>query len=135
MNSPSLRSYRVVEALPSAQRTAAVNGAAFDCYYVANDPVTNAFIGWMSRAAIYVDQSAGSGNNGGNYLQVTVQGRHDGTDPWATLPQSAEIKITENGAAGYFASVAGPLLPEMRVVVSETGNADATFRIHVLLEA
>ena len=135
MNSPSLRSYRVVEALPSAQRTAAVNGAAFDCYYVANDPTTNAFIGWMSRAAIYVDQSAGSGNNGGNYLQVTVQGRHDGSDPWATLPQSAEIKITENGAAGYFASVAGPLLPEMRVVVSETGTADATFRIHVLLEA
>ena len=37
---------------------------------------------------------AGSGNNGGNYLQVTVQGRHEGSDPWATLPQSADIKIT-----------------------------------------
>lgn len=135
MNSPSLRSFKVIEALPSAQHTAAVDGAAFDCYYVSNDPTTNAFIGWMSRAAIFVDQSAGTGNNGGNYLQVTVQGRHEGSDPWATLPQSADIKITANAATGYFASVAGPLLPEMRVVVSETGTADATFRVHVLLEA
>lgn len=135
MNSPTLGSLKVVEALPSAQRTAAVDGDAFVTYHVQGDPGTNAYIGWFKNASIYVDQSAGSGNNGGNYLQVTLQGRHDGTDPWATLPQTADIKITENAATGYFARVQGPLLPELRIVVTETGVADATFRVHVALEA
>lgn len=129
------RAMRGIEAFPEAQVTASTNGNAFYTYFTKNDPVSEAYSGFFRKAAVFVDQSAGTGNNGGNYLQVTVQGRHDSTDPWATMPQSAEIKITENAATGYYASVEGPLLPEMRVVMTETGTADATFRIHVFLMA
>jgi hypothetical protein len=136
MNSPPLKAVKGIEAFPSAQVTAATTGAVFYSYYQRHEPPDdNTYSGWMSRAAVFVDQSAGSGNNGGNYLQVTVQGRHDSTDPWCTLPQSQEIKITENVATGYYAALVGPLLPEMRVNITETGTADATFRIHVFLEA
>lgn len=125
-----------IEAFPEAQVTGNTNGDAFITYYTQGEPpADNTYSGWFSRAAIFVDQSAGSGNNGGNYIQVTVQGRHDSTDPWATMPQSADIKVTENVATGYYASIAGPLLPEMRVVMTETGTADATFRVHVFLLA
>lgn len=134
MNSPTLGSLKMIEALAPLQRTGAVNGDAFNTYHVINDPGSNAYIGWFKNAAIFVDQSAGSGNNGGNYLQVTIQGRHDSTDPWATIPQVSEIKITENAATGYYSRVLGPLLPQLRLVVSETGTADATFRAHVALE-
>lgn len=136
MNAAPLGSVIGVEAFPEAQVTAATTGTAFYAYHSQGEPPgVNSYTGWMSRAAIFVDQSAGSGNNGGNYLQVTLQGRHTTNDPWATIPQSNDIKITENAAAGYYASVSGPLLPELRVNITETGNADATFRIHVFLEA
>lgn len=134
MNSPSLGSLKMIEALAPAQRTGAENGDPFNTYYVINDPNLNAYIGWFKNAAIFVDQSAGSGNNGGNYLQVTIQGRHEANDPWATIPQVSEIKITENAATGYYSRVLGPLLPQLRIVVSLTGTADATFRVHVALE-
>lgn len=125
-----------VEAFPEAQVTATTNGNVFYSYYTQGEPPSGfTYSGWFNRAAIFVDQSAGSGNNGGNYIAVTLQGRHGSTDPWATIPQSAEIKITENAATGYYASVTGPLLPELRVVMTETGTADATFRIHVFLQA
>lgn len=135
MNSPTLGSLKNIDALPLAQRTAAVDGAAVDAYYVKDDPVTGAYIGWFQDAAIFVNQTAGSGNNGGNYLQVTLQGRIDSDHAWATLPQSADIKITENAAAGYYARVDGPLLPQLRVVVTETGVADATFEVHLALQS
>jgi len=135
MNSPTLGSLKTVEALPLAQRTGATNGSTIIAYYVSNDPVTGAYIGWFQDAAIFVNQTAGSGNNGGNYLQVTLQGRINGDDTWATLPQSADIKITENAAAGYYARVEGPLLPELRIVVTETGVADATFEVHLALQS
>lgn len=135
MNSPTLGSLKTVEALPLAQRTAAVNGSAVNAYYVKDDPVTGAWIGWFQDLAIFVNQTAGSGNNGGNYLQVTVQGRIDSDHAWATLPQSADIKITENAATGYYARVEGPILPELRVAVSETGTADATFEVHLALQS
>lgn len=130
-----LGSMHAVEAFPEAQVTAATTGSVFYTYRQRLEPTADSYSGWFRQAAIFVDQSAGSGNNGGNYLQVTVQGRHDSTDPWATIPQSAEIKITENVATGYYATVSGPLLPEMRMNITETGVADATFRIHVFLLA
>lgn len=136
MNAAPLVAVKGVEAFPSAQVTAATTGSVFYSYHSQGEPPgANNYSGWMSRAAIFVDQSAGSGNNGGNYLQVTLQGRHDSTDPWATIPQTQEIKITENVATGYYAAVQGPLLPELRVNITETGTADATFRVHVFLEA
>lgn len=136
MNSPPLRSVKGIEAFPEAQVTGDTVGDIFYTYYTQGEPPGGfTYSGWFSRAAIFVDQSAGTGNNGGNYLSVTLQGRHNSTDPWATIPQSAEIKITENAATGYYASVSGPLLPELRINITETGVADATFRIHVFMEA
>lgn len=136
MNAAPLGSVRGIEAFPQAQVTGATTGSVFYAYYTQGEPpLSSTYSGWFGRAAIFVDQSAGSGNNGGNYLQVTLQGRHDSTDPWATIPQSAEIKITENVATGYYASVSGPLLPELRINITETGVADATFRVHVFMEA
>lgn len=135
MNSPTLGSLKTVHALDLAQRTGPVNGAAINAYYVKDDPVTGAWIGWFQDLAIFVNQTAGSGNSSGHYLQVTVQGRIDSDHAWATLPQSADIKITENAATGYYARVEGPILPELRVVVSETGTADATFEVHLALQS
>lgn len=134
MNSPTLGSLKMIEALASAQRTGPVNGDAFNTYHVIDDPNVNAYIGWFKNAAIFVDQSAGSGNNGGNYLQVTLEGRHEPNDPWAAIPQVTDIKLTANAATGYYSRVLGPLLPQLRIVVTETGTADATFRVHVALE-
>ena len=135
MNAAPLGAVYVAEAFPSQQVTASTNGDVFYSYQTKNDPGTNKYSGFMRSGAIYVSQSAGTGNNGGNYLQITLQGRHDSTDPWATIPQVSEIKITTNAATGYYSALLGPLLPEMRIVVTETGTADATFRIHVVLLA
>ena len=135
MNAAPLGAIKVVEAFPSAQVTAATDGSVFYTWRTKNDPETNMYSGWFRQAAIYVSQSAGSGNNGGNYLQVTLQGRHDDTDPWCDMPQPTDIKITANAAAGYYAAISGPILPEMRVHITETGTADATIRIHVVLLA
>ena len=79
--------------------------------------------------------TTGTGNNGGNYLQVTLEGRADSTHAWAVIPQVTEIKLTANTATGYYSAVNGPLLPELRVVVTETGVADATFEVHLALSA
>jgi|GEM_PF-2338863 len=135
MNSPTLGSLKNVDALPLAQRTGPVNGDVIKAYYVKDDPVTGAYIGWFQDAAIFVNQTAGSGNSSGQYLQVTLQGRIDSDHAWATLPQSQDIKITENTATGYYARVEGPLLPELRVQVTETGVADATFEVHLALQS
>lgn len=135
MNSPTLGSLKLIEALPLAQRTAAVNGDPVIAYYVSDDPVTGAYIGWFQDAGIFVNQTAGSGNSSGQYLQVTLQGRIDSAHAWATLPQSQDIKIIENVATGYYARVEGPLLPQLRVVVTETGAADATFEVHLALQS
>lgn len=135
MNAAPLGALYVAEAFPSQQVTASTNGSVFYAYQTYNDPSTNKYSGFFRMASIFVSQSAGSGNNGGNYLQITLQGRHNDTDPWATIPQTTEIKITANGETGYFSTVTGPLLPELRIVATETGVADATFRVHVALHA
>jgi hypothetical protein len=143
MDAPSLGGMRVVEAHPSAQRTASFEGNAFVAYRVKGDPVNNLsggyedYTGWFRNATVYVSQTAGSGNNGGNYLKIELQGRHDSTDPWVTytFANSGEIKITANASTGYYARVEGPLMPELRIIGTETGTADATFAVHVYLEA
>ena len=132
---PTLGSIKIVEALSLAQRTATVNGDLFKAYHISHDPVTDSWIGWFKEAGVFVNQTAGSGNNPGvNQFSVKLQGRIDSTHEWADLSMTA-IAITANGAAGYYAPVAGPILPELRVVATESGNADATFEVHVVLQA
>jgi len=135
MNAAPLGGMYVAEAFPSQQVTASTNGSAFYASQTVGDPGTNKYSGFFRMASIFVSQSAGSGNNGGNYLQITLQGRHTDDDPWATIPQTTDIKITANTATGYFSTVTGPLLPQLRIVATETGVADATFRVHVALHA
>lgn len=132
---PTLGSIKIVEALPLAQRTAGVNGDLFKAYHISNDPLTGAWIGWFREAGVFVNQTAGSGNNAGSHhLSVKLQGRIDSDHEWADLDMTA-IDITANGAAAYYELCAGPLLPEMRVVVTELGTADATFEVHVVMQA
>ena len=134
MNTPVLGSLKIVQALPSAQYTASTNGDMFKAYHIANDPMTGAYIGWFKSAAVYVTQTAGSGNNPGvNQMTVKLQGRIDSSHGWADMSMTA-IAVTANSAAQYFALVNGPLLPELRIVVTESGTADATFDVHVALQ-
>jgi hypothetical protein len=136
MQGPSFGSMKAVEALPDAQYTATTNGDAFTSFYTIDDPRLDLFTGYFRQAAVYVDQSAGSGNNPGvNQFTITLQGRHSSGDNWANIPLSSTIAITANGAAGYFATAEGPLPPYLRVVANESGNADATFQVHVYLLA
>ena len=135
MNAAPFGALYVAEAFPSQQVTASTNGSAFYASHTVGDPGTNKYSGFFRMASIFVSQSAGSGNNGGNYLQITLQGRHTDDDPWATIPQTTDIKITANTTTGYFSTVTGPLLPQLRIVATETGVADATFRVHVALHA
>jgi len=132
---PTLGSIKIVEALPLAQRTATVNGDLFKAYHISNDPLTGAWIGWFKEAGVFVNQTAGSGNNPGvNQFSVKLQGRVDSDHAWADLNMTA-IAVTANTATAYYGLCAGPLLPEMRVVATESGTADATFEVHVVLQA
>jgi len=127
---------KAVEALPDAQYTATTNGAAFTSFYTIDDPRLDLFTGYFRQAAVYVDQSAGSGNNpGSNQFTITLQGRHDTSGTWANIPLSTTLAITANAATGYFATAEGPLPPYLRVVATESGTADATFVVHVYLLA
>lgn len=136
MQGPLHGSMKHVLALPQAQRTDSANGDPFTSFYTIDDPVTDLYTGFFRQAAIYVDQSAGSGNNPGvNQFEVTLEGRHDDGDAWANIPLSSTIAITANAAAGYFATAEGPLPPYLRIVATESGTADATFHVHVYMLA
>ena len=136
MQGPMYGSMKAVMALPQAQYTATANGDPFTSYYTFDDPGVDYFTGFFRQASIYVDQSAGSGNNPGvNQFVITLEGRHDSNDAWANITLSSTIAITANGAAGYFATAEGPLPPFLRVVATESGTADATFHVHVYLLA
>jgi hypothetical protein len=132
---PTLGSIKIVDALPLAQRTATVNGDMFQAYHISHDPVTDSWIGWFKEAGVFVNQTAGSGNNPGvNQFTIKLQGRVDSSHGWADLSMTP-IAVTANSAAAYYALVAGPILPELRVVATESGTADATFEVHVVLQA
>lgn len=135
MNGPVFGVARVVEALPLAARTAAVNGDAFRSYWSKDDPQSGIYRGFFKDAGVFVNQTAGSGNNPGvNQFTVQLQGRVDSDHEWANLDMTA-IAITANGAAAYYELCAGPLLPELRVQVLESGTASATFEVHVVLQS
>ena len=135
MNGPMFGVIKTVDALPLAQRTASVDGDMFRCYWNQNDPQTDIYRGFFKDAGVFVNQTAGSGNNPGvNQFSVKLQGRIDSTHGWADLSMTP-IAITANGAAAYYALCSGPLLPEMRVVATESGTADATFEVHVILQS
>lgn len=136
MQGPLPGSMKAVEALPQAQYTASVNGDPFTSFYTIDDPEVDLFTGYFRRAAVYVDQTAGSGNNPGvNHITITLEGRHDANDNWANIALSTTLSIDANTAKGYFATAEGPLPPYLRVVGTETGTADATFHVHVYLLA
>lgn len=135
MNGPVFGVMKAVDALPLAQRTATVNGDMFRTYWTQNDPQERIYRGFFKDAGVFVNQTAGSGNNPGvNQFSVKLQGRIDDTHAWADLNMTP-IAITANTAAAYYALCAGPLLPEMRVVATESGTADATFEVHVVLQS
>lgn len=135
MNGPQFGVMKIVDALPLAQRTATANGSSFFSYWTKDDPQVGIYRGCFKDAGVYVNQTAGSGNNPGvNQFTVKLQGRVDPDHAWADLNMTA-IAITANTAAGYFALCSGPLLPEMRVVATESGTADATFEVHVVLQS
>lgn len=135
MNGPVFGVMKVVDALPLAQRTATTNGSAFYTYWTKDDPQSGIYRGYFKDAGVFVNQTAGSGNNPGvNQFSIKLQGRVDSDHSWADLSMTA-IAITANGAAGYYALCSGPLLPEMRVVATESGTADATFEVHVVLQS
>lgn len=135
MNGPEFGVMKVVDALPLAQRTETTNGDVFYSYWTKNDPQQKIYRGCFKDAGVFVNQTAGSGNNPGvNQFAVKLQGRVDSTHTWADLSMTP-IAITANGAAAYYALCAGPLLPEMRVVAEESGTADATFDVHVILQS
>jgi len=135
MNGPMFGVIKTVDALPLAQRTATANGAAFVAYWTKNDPQESIYRGFFKDAGVFVNQTAGSGNNPGvNQFAVKLQGRIDSDHAWADLSMTP-IAVTANGAAAYYALCAGPLLPEMRVVATESGTADATFEVHVVLQS
>lgn len=135
MNGPVFGVMKAVDALPLAQRTATVNGDMFRTYWTQNDPQERIYRGFFKDAGVFVNQTAGSGNNPGvNQFSVKLQGRIDDTHAWADLSMTP-IAITANTAAAYYALCSGPLLPEMRVVATESGTADATFEVHVVLQS
>lgn len=135
MNGPMFGVAKVVEALPLVARTAAVDGDMFRTYWTLNDPQERIYRGFFKDAGVFVNQTAGSGNNPGvNQFTVKLQGRIDDTHGWADLDMTA-IAVTANGAAAYYELCTGPLLPEMRVQVLESGTANATFEVHVMLQS
>lgn len=135
MNGPVFGVMKAVDALPLAQRTATVNGDMFRTYWTSDDPQTRIYRGFFKDAGVFVNQTAGSGNNPGvNQFTVKLQGRVDSDHAWADLNMTP-IAITANTAAAYYALCSGPLLPEMRVVATESGTADATFEVHVILQS
>jgi hypothetical protein len=135
MNGPVFGVAKAVDALPLLQRTASANGDMFRSYWTLNDPQERIYRGFFKDAGVFVNQTAGSGNNPGvNQFTVKLQGRIDDTHGWADLSMTP-IAITANGAAAYYALCTGPLLPELRVVATESGNADATFEVHVMLQS
>lgn len=135
MNGPVFGVMKAVDALPLAQRTETTNGDMFRTYWTQNDPQERIYRGFFKDAGVFVNQTAGSGNNPGvNQFTVKLQGRVDSTHAWADLNMTP-IAITANTAAAYYALCSGPLLPEMRVVATESGTADATFEVHVILQS
>jgi hypothetical protein len=135
MNGPVFGVMKAVDALPLAQRTATTNGDMFRTYWTSDDPQTRIYRGFFKDAGVFVNQTAGSGNNPGvNQFTVKLQGRVDSDHAWADLNMTP-IAITANTAAAYYALCSGPLLPEMRVVATESGTADATFEVHVILQS
>lgn len=135
MNGPVFGVMKAVDALPLAQRTATTNGDMFRTYWTLNDPQERIYRGFFKDAGVFVNQTAGSGNNPGvNQFTVKLQGRVDSAHEWADLNMTA-IAITANSAAAYYGLCSGPLLPEMRVVATESGTANATFEVHVILQS
>lgn len=135
MNGPVFGVMKALDALPLAQRTETTNGDMFRTYWTQNDPQERIYRGFFKDAGVFVNQTAGSGNNPGvNQFTVKLQGRVDSAHEWADLNMTA-IAITANSAAAYYGLCSGPLLPEMRVVATESGTANATFEVHVILQS
>lgn len=118
--------------LASAQRTATATSDPLSIA-VNHDVFGNdAHTGYLEKGLVFVDQTAGAGNNGGNYFNITVETAINSSGPWLSVPLSAEIKVSANAAATYGATFAGPLAGFVRVKATEVGNADATFSAYVI---
>lgn len=85
--------------------------------------------GFMASALLKVSQTAGSGNNAGQYFEIHLEGSLDGSTGWSKLPHTEHIKLTTNGAAEYSAQVYGPLTPWVRVAAEIVGTPNATFQV------
>jgi len=120
-------------ALASAQRTATATGSAISLAINHDVFGADAHTGYLEKGLIFVDQTAGSGNNGGNNFEITVQTAASASGPWLTVPLSASITLTANAATTYGATFNGPLAGFLRVVATEVGTADATFAAYVIV--
>lgn len=120
-------------ALASAQRTATANGAAISLGINRDVNGENTSTGYLEKGFIFVDQTAGAGNDGANNFVITVQTATSASGPWLTIPLSAGIALTTNGAATYGATFNGPLAGFLRVVATEVGAANATFSATIVV--
>ena len=119
--------------LPSAQRTANANSDPLNIAVNHDVFGMDAHTGYLEKGLIFVDQTAGSGNSGGQYFNITVETAMVPAGPWLNVPLSNTIHITANGAATYGATFAGPLAGYVRVKATAVNSPDATFSASIIV--
>lgn len=117
-----------VQGLALAQRTQNAYGTA-TALWESQDLDRDTHDGFMASAILKISQTAGSGNNSGQYFEIHLEGSMNGSNGWTKLPHTEHIKLTTNGAAEYSAQVYGPLTPWVRVAAEIVGTPNATFRV------
>jgi len=120
--------------LPLAQRTGNTYGDAVPLW-VSQELASDTHDGYLKQATLVVSQTAGSGNNAGQYFAIHLEGSLDGSTGWVKLPHTDTILLTGNGAAEYSATVQGPLTPWVRVAAEINGTPNATFSVIALAQS
>ena len=120
-----------INGLSSAARTADTYGTATPVWR-SQELANSTYEGYMACALLVVSQTAGSGNNAGQYFDIHLEGSLDGSTQWTKLAHTSNIQLTTNGVAEYAAQVYGPLMPYVRVAAEIVGTPNATFSVTAL---